>query len=162
MKVICIMKKNTKIGLKNKGDVMEIEDKYLKLLNLLVHDKRTKQNGMICSLEINGLIGGYGLSYRTMFDHCNVYRDIFFEDFEKGNVIFLIPFGIGYREKEFAKLGEIYKQRIKEFFGDKFREDMLMEINEEERQREIREWEKSRDTIFNWDRKFAHDNNKTG
>lgn len=139
---------------------MELENKYLNLLDLLVHDKRTKQNGILCSLEINKLLCGFRLSYIATFDGFNI-RNIFIEDFEAGNVVFLIPFSVDYMEKEFVALGELYKQRIKEFFGDKFREDMLMEINEEERQRERKEWEKNKDAIFNWDAKVINDNKKT-
>lgn len=111
---------------------MEIEDKYLKLINLLVHDKRTKSNGIICSLEIDWLIGGFYICYRAMFNYGS-YKSIYVEDFENGNVVFLIPYGRGCMEKEFEEIGKKHKQAIKEFFGEEFREDMIMEISEEER-----------------------------
>ncbi|MCM1437827.1 MAG: hypothetical protein NC131_01255 [Roseburia sp.] len=128
---------------------MEIEDKNLKLINLLIRDKRTKSNGMICSLEISRYIGGFYLSYRALFDQ-HRYENVFIEDFEKGNVVFLIPFGVKYMVKEFTEMGERSKQAIKEFFGDKFREDMIMEISEEERQNQIREWEKFTNSLNEW------------
>ncbi len=130
---------------------MELEDRYLKLIHLLVYDKRTKSSGMICSLDINGLIGGFGISYRVILG-ANIYRDIFVEDFEKGNVVFLIPYGVGYMEKELAEMGVRHKEIIKEFFANSFREDMIMEISEDERQTQIKEWDKCTKSLYYWNK----------
>lgn len=138
---------------------MELEDKHLKLLNLLIHDKRIDRNGMLCSIEIEKFGNSYWLSYRALFDGSR-YNIIHIEDIEKGNVVFLIPYGVGYMEEEFAKMGEEYKQIVKEFFGDNFREDMIMEISEEERQAQIREREKAFNALYNWDNKCYIDNSK--
>lgn len=35
---------------------MEIDEKYLKLLNLLIYDKRTKMSGIISDLRIGNYI----------------------------------------------------------------------------------------------------------
>lgn len=139
---------------------MEIEDKYLKLINLLVHDKRTKENGMICSLNIDHLIGGFCIYYTGLFC-AHKYQTLFIEDFEKGNVVFLMPYGTRYMEKEYAEMAEWHKKAIKEFFGDSFREDMIMEISEDERQEQIREWEKITRPLHEWDNKVYIDKIKS-
>lgn len=138
---------------------MEIEDKYLKLINLLVHDKRTKENGMICSLKIDKMLGGYCISYNAMFG-AHRYQTLFIEDFEKGNVVFLMPYGINYMVEMFDKMKQDNIEVIKEFFGNKFRDDMIMEISEEDRQAQIKEWEKYTNPLFNWDMIFNKKNNE--
>lgn len=128
---------------------MVIEEKYLNLINCLIHDKRTGKNGILCYLKISQLKSGFFLSYDAMFDG-REYDSIYVDDFEKGNIVFLIPYGIGYMDKEFEELGKIYKEIIIDFFGDKFREDMIMEISENERQEQIKERQKLFTILNNW------------
>lgn len=131
---------------------MEIEEKYLKLLNTYIYDKRIGLNGMLSGISITRLIGGYMLSYDAYMSRQYSNRMIFIEDFEKGNVVFLLPFGVNYMVKEMEEMAERHTEAIKEFFGDKFREDMIMRISEEERQEQIREMEKLTLGIENWDK----------
>lgn len=56
--------------------------------------------------------------------------------------------------KEMEEMAERHTQAIKEFFGDKFREDMIMRISEDERQEQIRKWESLTRGLDNWDFKF--------
>lgn len=130
---------------------MEIEEKYLNLLGLLIHDKRNNMNGMICSLMIDKYISGYGISYRIFTNRVHSYADLFIDDIVKGNVVFLIPFGKGYLDEVFQEMEKDHEAKIKEFFGDDFREDMIMRISEEERQEEIRRWEAIGVGLENWD-----------
>lgn len=133
---------------------MEIDEKYFKLLNILIYDKRTKMNGIISSIDIMGQIcGSYLISYKAYMSkqHSDVY--IFVEDFEKGNVVFLLPFGTTYMVKEMEEMAKQHTERIKEFFGENFQEDMIMMIPEDERQEEIRKWENLTIGLENWDRK---------
>lgn len=139
---------------------MQIEDKYFNLIHTFIHDKRTKMNGILSSLAITRYIQGYGISYIAYMNSQNPNFHIFVEDFEKGNVVFLLPFGVKYMEKEMEETAEQDTKNIKEFFGDKFREDMIMRISEEERQEEIRKWEKLTIGLENWDRKFESQKNK--
>lgn len=48
-------------------------------------------------------------------------------------------------------MAEIHERAIKEFFGNNFREDMIMRISEDERQKQIKEWEKLTLGLENWD-----------
>lgn len=112
---------------------MELDEKYLKLLNLLIYDKRRKMNGMISGILINNYFNGIGISYQVFFSRVYANSMLFVEDIENGNVVFLLPFGVKYNAELFDKMAEDHEKRIKEFFGDKFREDMIMRISEEER-----------------------------
>lgn len=130
---------------------MEIEEKYLNLLGLLIQDKRRQMNGMISSLMIDKYISGYGISYRVYTNRVHGYTSLFMDDVLKGNVVFLIPFGKGYLDDIFKDMGERHEKAIREFFGDGFREDMIVRISEEERQEEIRKWEAIGVGLENWD-----------
>ncbi len=142
---------------------MEIEDKYFNLLNCFIRDKRTNINGMISSIKIISLIGKYIICYEA-FDDRHTDYSICIEDFEKGNVVFLIPYSRSCLDKNLNKLGKLQKEAIKEFFGDKFREYMIMEISEEERQEQTRKWEEYIRGLSNWNEKFQLDEmaNKRG
>ena len=135
---------------------MEIEEKYLGLLNLLIYDKRTGEYGMISELCISQMFNGYNVYY-TSFNNRFNESYVFIEDFEKGNVVFLIPFATDYRKEDFEKLASKHKTFIKHFFGEQYRDDMIMEINEEDRQKQIRYWESLSIGIDNWEHKLKND-----
>ena len=136
---------------------MEIPDKYLGLINTLIYDKRTKMCGMISELSIIGGFGGYMFAYVAFIDklHSNTY--IFPEDFKKRNIVFLMPYDAIRYPKEMEQLRKKQRKAIQNFFGDEFREDMLMEISEEKRQKEIKEWEKKLCGLENWAKKLMRD-----
>lgn len=134
---------------------MVIEDKYFDILHTLIYDKRSKMSGILSSFEVNRYISGYGISFQAFMNKIYNSQKIFAEDFESGNVVFLLPFGLKYKEKEMKEMAGRQREIIKAFFGDKFREDMIMEISEDERQEEIREWEKLTIGLENWDRKLS-------
>ena len=121
---------------------MIIDDKYLGLLGTYIYDKRTKMTGIISDLCVMGLPNGYTVYYNAYMNAIRSNAMICVEDFESGNVVFLEPFGIVYMEKEMRKISEKYRKSIIGFFGEKFREDMIMRISETERQKKIKEWEK--------------------
>lgn len=80
---------------------MEIEEKYLNLLGLLIHDKRNNMNGMISSLMIEKYITGYGIYYQVYTNRVHGYTRLFMDDIIKGNAVFLLPFSKGYLEEIF-------------------------------------------------------------
>lgn len=45
-------------------------------------------------------------------------------------------------EKEIKEISKRRRKAICDFFGEKFREDMIVRISERERQKKIKEWEK--------------------
>lgn len=130
---------------------MQIEDKYLNLLNLLIYDKRTGMNGIISDLRINNYFNGTLFSYNAFMNRQNTSQYIFVEDIEKGNVVFLLPYGIKYMEKEMEEMAGKHKKAIMDFFGDKFREDMVMRISEDERQKQIKYFDTLTCGLENWD-----------
>ncbi len=135
---------------------MVIEDKDFDLLHTLIYDKRRKLSGIISGFEVMRFIEGYGISFRAYFNPVNADLNIFTGDFENGNVVFLLPFGVTYMVKEMEEMAEQHTEKIKAFFGDKFREDMIMRISEDERQEEIRKWKSLTTGLENWGRYFGH------
>lgn len=121
---------------------MIIDDKYLGLLGTYIYDKRTKMTGIISDLCVMGMPNGYTVYYNAYMNAIRSNAMICVEDFESGNVVFLEPFGIVYMEKEMREISEKHRKSIIGFFGEKFREDMIMRISETERQKKIKEWEK--------------------
>lgn len=130
---------------------MEIEDKYFSLLNLLIYDKRTGMNGIISDLRIGNYLHGLLISYSAFMNRQYHSQYIFVEDFEKGNVVFLMPYGIKYMEKEMEEMASKHEKAIRDFFGDKFREDMIMRISEDDRQKQIRYFDNLTCGLENWD-----------
>ena len=129
---------------------MIIDDKYLGLLGTYIYDKRTKMNGILSDLCVMGLPNGYTVYYNAYMNAIRSNTMIFVEDFEGGNVVFLEPFGIVYMEKEMRKISEKHRKSIIGFFGEKFREDMIVRISERERQEKIKEWEKFTYALKEW------------
>lgn len=121
---------------------MVVDDKYLGLLGTYIYDKRTKMQGIISDLCVMGLPNGYTLYYNAYMNAIRSDVMICVEDFESGNVVFLEPFGIVCMEKEMKEISKRHRKAICDFFGEKFREDMIIRISERERQKKIKEWEK--------------------
>lgn len=135
---------------------MEIEEKYLNLLNLLIYDKRRQMNGMLSELCISVSFGGHMIYYKAHMSKTHANDIIFVEDFEKRNVVFLQPFSVNYQKELLEEMAERQENAIKEFFGDKFHEDMIMKISEEERQEQIRQWDSLMLGLENWDKVMEH------
>ena len=129
---------------------MVIDDKYFGLLGTYIYDKRTKMEGMISDLCIMGLPNGYTVYYNAYMNSIRSNAMICVEDFESGSVVFLEPFGIVYMEKEMKEIAKRHRKVIVDFFGDKFREDMIVKISETERQKKIKEWEKFTYGLREW------------
>lgn len=133
---------------------MVIEDKYFDLLHTLIYDKRRKMSGMLSDLIITRYIDGYGLSYEAFMSPIYALCHVFVEDIEAGNVVFLLPWGVDYQEEMFEEMAKNHTKKIKAFFGDKFREDMIMRISEEDRQKELRKWNELSRSLDNWNNYF--------
>ena len=129
---------------------MVIDDKYLGLLGTYIYDKRTKMQGIISDLCVMGLPNGYTVYYNAYMNSIRSDVMICVEDFESGNVVFLEPFGIVYMEKEMKEISKRHRKAIADFFGDKFRKDMIMRIPETERQKKIKEWEEFTYGLKEW------------
>lgn len=131
---------------------MEIEEKYLKLLNILIYDKRTRMNGIISELFIMQLISGYTIGFKAYMSKTQSNQIVFVDDFENGSIVFLLPFGINYKDYLMGKMAKEHEAAIREFFGENFREDMIMRISEDDRQEKIRQRENLTLGLENWDK----------
>lgn len=117
---------------------MEIEDKYAKMLGKYIYHKRLDKFGFISTIKIEQCIGGYRISLNAF---CDTFDDdviVFFEDFEKGEAQFTIITGMTALEK----YNESIIKDIKEVFGDKYSDDMLLYIDDDERRKRIEEVDK--------------------
>ena len=131
---------------------MNIEDKHLKLLHKLIYDKRKNMYGILSSYCIHRSFCDNGYYWYYLGYMTKVHNDYIFhiEDFINGNVVFLLPFGTWW-DDEYEEIRQQNIKDIKECFGDDFREDMIMRISEEERQKKIKEEEKILKGLFNWE-----------
>lgn len=131
---------------------MNINDKDLNLLHKLIHDRRKNKNGIITKLCINKAIcnNGYYCYYEASMDRIGGYEIIHIEDFISGNIVFLLPFNTRWDE-EYEEIRQQSIKDIKECFGEDFREDMIIRVSEEERQKKIKEEEKIIRGFLNWE-----------
>lgn len=120
---------------------MEIQQKYLNLLRKYIYHKRLDKFGMITEICITCGHFGYGIALKVFCDEFDSDVIVYFEDFEKNNIVFTIITGYG----ELDKQNEDTIKEIKEAFGDKYSESMIMYIDKDERSRRIDE-EKKRNT----------------
>lgn len=117
---------------------MEIDQKYLDLLNCYIYDKRTDQSGMLTDICITSLMAGkYLLYYHAYYSWTKAQTPVFVDDIEAGTVAFILPFSEGYLKEELEKKARQDENAIKEFFGKNFREDMIIPMPEEKRQEMI-------------------------
>lgn len=111
---------------------MTIDDKYFLLLGKYIYNKTLDKFGYISSIEIMSCIGGWGINLITYYDTFHSRDIALFEDFEKGTLQFTII-------TDYEPMMEHYLEDIKTVFGDKFSEDMILYISEEERTEKNRE-----------------------
>lgn len=137
---------------------MNIDDKDLAILNTLIYDKRTKECGILSEVQIIKGVNCYLFGYRAYFNTLRAERLVWREDIVAGNVIFLLPFDIMHSQSDTALYRDKKLKVIKDFLGDDYRDDLIWEISEEERQKEIRKWDELRYSLENWDR-FLKDEN---
>lgn len=132
---------------------MNIEEKYLRLLHKLIYDKRKNTHGILSSCCINRSYckNGYYWYYLGYMDRIHTEYIFHIEDFISGNVVFLLPFGTLWDEEKYEKIRQQDIKDIKECFGEDFREDMIIKISEEERQKKIKEEETKLKGLFNWE-----------
>lgn len=118
---------------------MEVDQKYLDLLNCYIYDKRTDQCGMLTDICITSLMAGkYFLHFYAFYSWTNAQAHVFVDDFKAGTIAFVLPFSDGYMKEELEKKARQDEETIKTFFGADFREDMIIPVPEEKRQEMIR------------------------
>lgn len=115
---------------------LEIIEKYLKLIDKYIYNTELDKFGMITDIEISGV----GVSLKAYYDRIHSSDIVIFEDFVKGKLKFTIITGESVLTKEKNKKYEEKKiNEIKQAFGDKFSDDMIIYIDDEERKRRNKE-----------------------
>lgn len=116
---------------------MEIQEKYTKLLGKRVYNKRLDKYGYISCIRVVSAIG-VSLGLFAFYDSFDSSSMLVIEDFKRGNAQFVfltdeICNGVYSVEKI---------PDIKDALGDKFREDMIIYMSDDEWKEHIREQDK--------------------
>lgn len=112
-----------------------LEKKYLNLIEKHIYNTKTDKFGMITGIEITS----FGIQLKAYYDNMDSDSIVFFEDFEKGILKFVIITDTGFPKSVMGNYEKEIVEDVKEFFGDKFTEDMIMYVNEEKRDEKNRE-----------------------
>ena len=110
---------------------MEIDKRYFQILGKSVYNKRLKKYGHISSVEVMYSIGGYCIGFRVFYDVFDNDSLLFFEDFEKKEVCFVIITDVDIENIE--EYNKRQAQDIMAAMGDKFSEDMIKYVKESKR-----------------------------
>ncbi len=115
---------------------LEIINSYLNLIDKYIYNTELDKFGMITDIEISGA----GVYLKAYYDRIHSSDMVLFEDFEKGKIKFTIITGESILTKEQNKqYQEKEINEIKQAFGDKFSDEMIMYIDDEERKRRNKE-----------------------
>lgn len=109
---------------------IEIINNYLNLIEKYIYNTELDKFGMITNIEISKI----GVSLKAYYDRIHSSEIVLFEDFEKGKLKFTIITGESILTAEQQeKCDETKIREIKQAFGDKFSNDMIMYIDDDER-----------------------------
>lgn len=119
---------------------LKIESKYLNLINKYIYDTKLDKFGMINSIELSSGMGGVMIMLKAYFDRIDSSRMVFFDDFTNGTIKFTIIGGGSMLTKgQEEKYNQSVIDDIKSAFGEDFREDMIIYIDDDERKERKRE-----------------------
>jgi len=115
---------------------IEIINSYLNLVDKYIYNTELDKFGIITDIEISKM----GIYLKAYYDRIHSSEMVLFEDFEKGKLNFIIITGESILTKDQS---EQYKEmtinEIKQAFGDKFSDEMITYVDDEERKRKNRE-----------------------
>lgn len=94
-----------------------LEKKYLNLIGKTIYSKTNDKNGMITGIEISE----HGYYLKVFYDVIDSDNIVFFEDFKKGNMQFLLINGMEFPKELREKYEAETVEDIKAAFGDDFR-----------------------------------------
>lgn len=112
-----------------------LEKKYLNIIEKCIYNTATDKFGMITGIEITNL----GIQLKVYYDNMDSDSIVFFEDFEKGVLKFVIITDTGFPKTVIGNYEKKIIEDVKAFFGDKFTEDMIIYVTEEKREEKNRE-----------------------
>lgn len=110
-----------------------LEKKYLNLIGKSIYNKAEDKNGTITGIEISE----HGYYLKAYYDSIDSDNIVFFEDFKKGNVQFLLIKGMELPKELREKYEKETVEDIKEAFGYDFTEDMIKVCTKEEYNEEL-------------------------
>lgn len=116
-----------------------IEKKYLNLINMAIYDVKKEKHGIISKISINGGFGGCYMILYAYWDSINSHDIIMFDDFIKGDIKFVLFDDDRRKEGLFKQVQEEEIENIKTVLGDKYTDDVIMWINEEDRKTQMSE-----------------------
>ena len=106
---------------------MVIEDKYVRLIGKPIYNKELDKYGLISSLEIRNGFGCTYPIYRAYFDRFDNNRIITLDDFVKSELQFIALIGL----HECKKINTEITESAKSAFGEKYSDDMIIQIDHE-------------------------------
>lgn len=124
---------------------MEIEEKYIKLLDKLVYNKRLNKYGRISSLELSHSFGSYWC-FNVFYDKFNSHEMLLYEDITKGEVQFVLL--LDSHMEEYASQED---DDIKSAIGDKFSYDMIIRMKDDDWKEHLRQSEKRNTQMLHTD-----------
>ncbi|MCM1219543.1 MAG: hypothetical protein NC548_34110 [Lachnospiraceae bacterium] len=135
--------------------LMQIDDKHLLLLNKLIYDPRIEGYGMISSIELTPLLAPpelkIGLWYKVFYS--KIRESILLVDDIKGKKIkFLMPFDTTLTKELEHEWHERTINELKEYYGDDYSDDILMYMPEEERLKQIKQFNDIINSLECWER----------
>lgn len=110
-----------------------IEKKYLNLINRCIYDVEKDKHGIITGLSTLSLIGGIFMEFTARYDNIDSDKHVFLNDFKTGEMKFVLLTGGEWGKGFFKKSQEEQLENIKDVFGNEYRDDMVMWIDECER-----------------------------
>lgn len=110
-----------------------LDKKYLNLIGKTIHDKQENKNGMITGIEISD----HGYYLKAFYDVIDSDCMVFFEDFKKGKLQFVVIQGMEIPKEMREKYESETIEDIKVAFGDEFTDDMIISCTNEEYKSEL-------------------------
>lgn len=113
---------------------MEIEDKYVKLLQKAVYNKRLDKCGHITGIDLSCCFSPNGINvywhYTAYYDGFDSNNILFFEDFKKGLIQFVL---FDYNDEQLNdEINEKITDDIKSAFGNDFSDSMICVFSSDE------------------------------
>lgn len=117
------------------GDLVQIDERYTKMLGMLVYNKDLDKYGRVSSLRLMEGYGGYYAYLQVFYDGFDSDFFLCFEDFDKAAVFFVIvddlPVLYDYVGQQMGN--------IRFCMGEKYRDDMVIYMSDEEWKRHIKD-----------------------
>lgn len=110
-----------------------IEKKYLNIANVCIYNVQKNKHGIISEINISFLVTGAIMQFTAFYDKINDNEHFFINDFITGKMKFVLFKGDKWESGLYKDVQDKELANIKEAFGDDYKDDMIMWIDEKER-----------------------------